>query len=118
MANSQSVQVKPFTNHGRSGFRANLVKLFERKISIKKSVYFVILRSYLGLRGSSDTWKICCFQSGAVVANYAGSTTATETPQHSKASFVICLMTSFAVYSTSRAMVYLDIKTLPLPTCF
>ena len=58
------------------------------------------------------------FQIGGFVANYAGSTTATEKSQHSKARFVICLMTSFAVYSTSRAMVYLDIKTLPLPTCF
>jgi hypothetical protein len=58
------------------------------------------------------------FQSGAVVANYAGSTTATEKLQHSKVGFVICLMTSLAVYSTSRAMVYLDIGTLPLPTRF
>jgi len=58
------------------------------------------------------------FQSGATVANYVGSATATEQSQHSKASFVICLMTSFAVYSTSRTVVYLEIQTLPLSTGF
>jgi len=41
--------------------QCNKASFFERKISVKKIVHFVILRSDLGLRRSSDTRQFCCF---------------------------------------------------------
>jgi len=54
-------------HHGCSTFTAHIVKLSVIKLLSlnailqlkKKSVYLVILRSELGLRGSSNTWKFC-----------------------------------------------------------
>ena len=68
MANSKTCSSKAAQHHGCSVFRAHLAKLSAIKLlslnarfqfNIKKNVYLVILRSDLGLRGSSNTWKFC-----------------------------------------------------------